>query len=210
MKDLVGKTFGEYRLVKHIGSGGMADVYLAEQTTLKRSVAVKILKPAVMKSSGEHIVSRFRREAMTAASLDHPNIVQVYTIGEEGGYHFIAQEYVRGNNLASILETQGIPGVAAALQVIKQMVMALAASGKAGIVHRDIKPDNVLVNDDGIVKIADFGLAQLQGKSGDGRLTLEGVTLGTPMYMSPEQVRGEDLDQRAGKREKDDRDESSQ
>ena len=197
MKDMVGKTFGEYRLVKHIGSGGMADVYLAEQSALKRSVAVKILKPSVMKSSEEHITSRFRREAMTAASLDHPNIVQVYTIGEEGGYHFIAQEFVSGNDLASILETQGVPGVAAALHLIKQMVLALAASGKAGIVHRDIKPENVLVNEDGIVKIADFGLAQLQENSSDGRLTLEGVTLGTPMYMSPEQVRGEDLDQRS-------------
>ena len=197
MKDMVGKTFGEYRLVKHIGSGGMADVYLAEQTTLKRFAAVKILRPAVMELSGERIVSRFRHEAMTAAALDHPNIVQVYTIGEQDGYHFIAQEYVRGNDLASILKTQGTPVLAAALQIVKQMATALAAAGKAGIIHRDIKPDNVLVNVDGIVKIADFGLAQLQGMTGDGRLTQEGKTLGTPLYMSPEQVRGEDLDQRS-------------
>ncbi|MEO2033168.1 MAG: protein kinase, partial [Planctomycetaceae bacterium] len=109
MMNLVGQTFGEYRLVKHIGSGGMADVYLAEQTTLERSAAVKVLKPSLMKSSGERMVARFRQEAMTAAALNHPNIVQVYTIGVEGEYHFIAQEYVRGNDLASILKTQGPP-----------------------------------------------------------------------------------------------------
>ncbi|MCH2210496.1 MAG: protein kinase [Fuerstiella sp.] len=197
MKDLVGKTFGEYRLVKHIGSGGMADVYLAEQTTLERSVAVKVLKPALMNSSGERVVSRFRQEAMTAAALSHANIVQVYTIGHEGDYHFIAQEYVRGKDLASILKIHGIPELHVALHVIRQMAAALAAAGNAGIVHRDIKPDNVLVDKNGVVKVADFGLAQLQEKSEPGGLTLEGTTLGTPLYMSPEQVRGEDLDQRS-------------
>ena len=197
MKNLVGQTFGEYRLVKHIGSGGMADVYLAEQTTLERSAAVKVLKPSLMKSSGERVVSRFRQEAMTAAALSHPNIVQVYTIGEEGGFHFIAQEYVRGKDLASILKTQGTPKLAAALQIMKQMAAALSAAGKAGIVHRDIKPDNILVDQKGIVKTADFGLAQLQEQPSESGLTQEGTTLGTPLYMSPEQVRAEDLDQRS-------------
>jgi serine/threonine protein kinase len=197
MMNLVGQTFGEYRLVKHIGSGGMADVYLAEQTTLERSAAVKVLKPSLMKSSGERVVARFRQEAMTAAALSHPNIVQVYTIGVEGEYHFIAQEYVRGNDLASILKTQGPPRLPAALQIMKQMAAALSAAGNAGIVHRDIKPDNILVDQKGIVKIADFGLAQLQEQPGDSGLTQEGTTLGTPLYMSPEQVRAEELDPRS-------------
>lgn len=197
MEELVGKTFGEYRLAKLVGSGGMAHVFLAEQTTLERSAAVKILKPSLMKTSGERVVARFRQEAMTAAALSHPNIVQVYTIGEEDGYHFIAQEFVRGNDLASILKAQGTPKIPAALQVIKQMAAALSAAGQAGIVHRDIKPDNVLVNRKGVVKIADFGLAQLQERPEDSSLTQEGTTLGTPLYMSPEQVRGEELDPRS-------------
>ncbi|MCH2200607.1 MAG: protein kinase [Fuerstiella sp.] len=197
MNKLVGKIFGEYRLMKHIGSGGMADVYLAEQTTLERSAAVKVLKPELMNSFGKRVVSRFRQEAMTTAALNHPNIVQVYTIGQEGEYHFIAQEYVRGKDLASILKASGTPKLPAALHVIKQMAAALAAAGNAGIVHRDIKPDNVLVDKSGIVKVADFGLAQLQENPGVSELTLEGTILGTPLYMSPEQVRGEDLDQRS-------------
>ena len=109
MEDLIGKIFGEYRLIKLIGSGGMANVFLAEQTTLKRSAAVKVLKPSLMQASGERVVTRFRQEAMTAAALNHPNIVQVYTIGEEGEYHYIAQEFVQGNDLASILKSQGPP-----------------------------------------------------------------------------------------------------
>ncbi len=197
MEELVGKTFGEYRLVEHIGSGGMAHVFRAEQTALQRPAAVKILKPSLMKSSGERVVARFRQEALTAAALSHPNIVQVYTIGEEGEYHYIAQEFVKGSDLSSILKTQGPPKLAAALHVMKQMAAALAAAGQAGIVHRDIKPDNVLVNKKGVVKIADFGLAQLQERFDDGGITQEGTTLGTPLYMSPEQVRGEELDQRS-------------
>ncbi len=197
MEDLIGTTFGEYRLVKHIGAGGMANVFLAEQTTLKRAAAVKVLKPSLMKASGERVVARFRQEAMTAAALSHPNIVQVYTIGEEGEYHFIAQEFVKGNDLASILKSQGSPKLPAALHVMKQMAAALSAAGKAGVVHRDIKPDNVLVNKKGAVKIADFGLAQLQTRQEDASLTQEGTTLGTPLYMSPEQVRGEELDPRS-------------
>jgi len=197
MEDLIGKTFGEYRLIKHIGSGGMAEVFLAEQTTLKRSAAVKILKPSLMQASGERVVARFRQEAMTAAALSHPNIVQVYTIGEEGEYHYIAQEFVQGNDLASILKSQGPPQLSTALHIMKHMAAALSVAGKAGVVHRDIKPDNVLVNKKGTVKIADFGLAQLQTCPEDVGLTQEGTTLGTPLYMSPEQVRGEDLDQRS-------------
>ncbi len=197
MTDLVGKTFGEFRLIEPIGSGGMANVYLAEQVTLKRPAAVKILKPALMAASAERVVARFRQEAMTAAGVSHPNIVQVYTIGEENGYHFIAQEYVKGKDLATILRAHGPPEIGPCLHVIKQIATALEASGAAGIVHRDIKPDNILVDKKGVVKVADFGLAQLQENPDTGGLTKEGSTLGTPLYMSPEQVRGETLDIRS-------------
>lgn len=197
MSKLVGQTFGEFQLVKHIGAGGMADVYLAEQTALKRPAAVKILKPALMAASPERVIARFRQEAMSAAGLTHANIVQVYTIGEHEKYHYIAQEFVNGKDLASILQANGPPQVGPALNIIRQVATALAVSNGAGIVHRDIKPDNILVSKEGIVKVADFGLAQLQEEPESGSLTKEGSTLGTPLYMSPEQVRGETLDIRS-------------
>ena len=197
MKDLSGKTFGEFRLISHIGSGGMADVYLGEQINLERPAAIKVLRPALMEASGERVVDRFRREAMLAAGLNHPNIVQVYTIGVESGFHFIAQEFVHGNDLASIIKTRRIPELPVALHIVRQVASALAAAGEAEIVHRDIKPDNILVTHRGVVKVADFGLAQLHDSSERGDLTLEGMTLGTPLYMSPEQVRGKELDPRS-------------
>lgn len=197
MSDLVEKTLGEFRLLRHLGSGGMADVYLAEQTTLQRMVAVKVLKPALMAASGETMLARFKQEAMMAAGLNHPNIVQVYTIGEDDGLHFIAQEFVQGKNLASVLKTKGVPDIGSCLHVIRQVASALKASGQAGIVHRDIKPENILVNKKGEVKVADFGLAQLHDNPDAGSITREGMTLGTPLYMSPEQVGGKELDPRS-------------
>ena len=132
-----------------------------------------------------------------AAGLNHPNIVQVYTIGEAQGYHFIAQEFVQGKDLASILKSKGVPDLGACLHVIRQVASALKASGDAGIVHRDIKPENILVTKKGEVKVADFGLAQLHDKPDGGGITREGMTLGTPLYMSPEQVSGKELDPRS-------------
>jgi len=191
--DLTGKKLGEFQLLRPLGSGGMADVYLAEQTTLQRYVAVKIMKPALMAHSGQDLVARFKQEAMMAAGLNHPNIVQVYTIGQEEGLHFIAQEFVQGKDLATILKGKGKPDVASALHVMKQVASALKASGQAGIVHRDIKPENILVTKKGEVKVADFGLAQLGESTKDNK----GVTMGTPLYMSPEQVSGRELDPRS-------------
>jgi len=197
MSDLVDKTLGEFRLLRPLGSGGMADVYLAEQTTLHRMVAVKVLKAALMAASGETMLARFKQEAMMAAGLNHPIIVQVYTIGEDNGYHFIAQEFVQGKDLASVLKTKGVPDIGSCLHVIRQVASALKASGQAGIVHRDIKPENILVNKKGEVKVADFGLAQLHDNPNSGSITREGMTLGTPLYMSPEQVSGKELDPRS-------------
>ena len=130
---------------------------------------------------------------MMAAGLNHPNIVQVYTIGEDDGLHYIAQEFVQGKDLATMLKGRGKPDIASALHVIRQIASALKASGQAGIVHRDIKPENILVTKKGEVKVADFGLAQL-GQSNTER---KGVTMGTPLYMSPEQISGRELDPRS-------------
>lgn len=194
MTDLTDKQLGEFHLLRRLGSGGMADVFLAEQTTLQRYVAVKVMKPSLMAHSGQDMVSRFKQEAMMAAGLNHPNIVQVYTIGQEGELHYIAQEYVQGKDLASIIKERGKPDISSALHVIRQVAAALKASGQAGIVHRDIKPENILVTKKGEVKVADFGLAQLGDGSGSEK---EGVTMGTPLYMSPEQVSGRELDPRS-------------
>ncbi len=193
MADLTEKKLGEFQLLRPLGSGGMADVYLAEQTTLQRYVAVKVMKPALMAHSGQDMVARFKQEAMMAAGLNHPNIVQVYTIGEEDGLHYIAQEFVQGKDLATILKGRGKPDIASALHVMRQVASALKASGHAGIVHRDIKPENIMVTKKGEVKVADFGLAQL----GESNTEKKGVTMGTPLYMSPEQVSGRELDPRS-------------
>lgn len=197
MSDLVDKTLGEFHLLRLLGSGGMADVYLAEQTSLQRHVAVKVMKPSLIATSGEVMLARFKQEAMMAAGLNHPNIVQVYTIGEESGYHFIAQEFVKGKDLATILKSKGVPDIGSSLHVIRQVTSALKAAGDAGIVHRDIKPENILVTRTGEVKVADFGLAQLHDNPEGGSITREGMTLGTPLYMSPEQVSGKELDPRS-------------
>lgn len=193
MSDLTDKKLGEFRLLRPLGSGGMAEVYLAEQTSLQRNVAVKVMKPSLMAHSGQDMLSRFKQEAMMAAGLNHPNIVQVYTIGEDQGLHYIAQEFVQGSDLATLVRERGKLDLASVLQVMRQVAGALKASGRAGIVHRDIKPENILVTQKGEVKVADFGLAQL-GENTEGK---EGVTMGTPLYMSPEQVSGRELDPRS-------------
>ena len=193
MADLTEKKLGEFQLLRPLGSGGMADVYLAEQTTLQRYVAVKVMKPALMAHSGQDMVARFKQEAMMAAGLNHPNIVQVYTIGQEDGLHYIAQEFVQGQDLATMLKSRGKPDVASALHLMRQVASALKASGRAGIVHRDIKPENIMITKKGEVKVADFGLAQL----GESNTEKKGVTMGTPLYMSPEQVSGRELDPRS-------------
>ena len=193
--DLTERTLGEFRMLRKLGAGGMADVYLAEQTSLGRYVAVKVMRPSAM-SKNEVMIARFKQEAMAAAGLNHPNIIQVYTIGEQDGLHFIAQEYVEGKNLAEFLREKGPPDLSACLHIMRQVASALKAASEAGITHRDIKPENVMLTKRGEVKIADFGLAQLNRKSEDPSLTQKGTTMGTPLYMSPEQVMGKSLDHR--------------
>lgn len=195
MLDLTNKMLGEFRLLRRLGRGGMSDVYLAEQTSLKRNVAIKMMRPELLKD--EIHLKRFKQEAMAAGSLVHPNIVQVYMVGEEDGLHFIAQEYVQGQNLREYLVRKGPPDVVLALHIMKQVCAALQTAADAGVVHRDIKPENIMLTRKGEVKVADFGLAQLTQSGKRVNLTQVGVTMGTPLYMSPEQVNGSKLDHRS-------------
>ncbi len=193
--DLTGRLLGEFHLLRRLGRGGMADVYLAEQTSLRRQVAVKVLRSEYTTDAG--YLKRFQQEATAAGTLTHPNIVQVYLIGEQDGIHFIAQEYVQGRNLKEFLLRKGPLDVPVALIILRQVAAALQAAGTAGVVHRDIKPENILLTRKGEAKVADFGLAQLTLQGERVALTQVGITMGTPLYMSPEQVNGKPVDPRS-------------
>ncbi|MDR1382257.1 MAG: serine/threonine protein kinase [Planctomycetaceae bacterium] len=195
-RDLTNTEFGDYHIIRRIGSGAMADVYLAEQRSLGRHVAIKILKQEL--NSDETYVKRFLREAKAAARLVHPNIVHVYEVGERDSARYIVQEYVQGNNLAQYLQHHGAMTSKQVFRVIWQVASALEAASQAGTVHRDIKPENILLGEKLEVKVADFGLARVEDLSDpDLQLTKVGVTLGTPLYMSPEQSEGKPLDHRS-------------
>ncbi len=192
--DLQDRLLGDFRILRRLGRGGMAEVYLAEQTQLKRNVAVKVLhKERVADAT---YLKRFQTEAMAAGSLNHPHIVQVLTIGDQDGIQYIAQEYVPGMNLREFLARKGPPELALAVRIIRQVASALQAAHTAGIVHRDIKPENIMLTRKGEVKVADFGLAQLTQEGERVNLTQDGITMGTPLYMSPEQVKGSKVDLR--------------
>ena len=193
--DLTGKVLGDFCLLRKLGKGGMADVYLAEQTSLHRQVAIKIMRPDFV--TDPTYVKRFRHEASAAGGLNHPNIVQVYMVGEQEGIHFISQEYVQGRNLKEFITRKGPLEVPIALHILKQVAAALQVAHEKGIVHRDIKPENILLTKKGEAKVADFGLAQLTLGGEKVQLTQVGVTMGTPLYMSPEQVNGKPLDARS-------------
>src|SRR5262245_16103879 len=194
-EDLLDQMLGDFRILRRLGRGGMAEVYLAEQTQLKRNVAVKVLHKDRVTDAG--YLKRFKTEAMAAGSLSHPNIIQVITIGEQEGIHYIAQEYVAGMNLREFLARKGPPELALCVRIMRQVVAALHAAHSAGIVHRDIKPENIMLTRKGEVKVADFGLAQLTQGGQRVNLTQDGVTMGTPLYMSPEQVNGSKIDLRS-------------
>ncbi|MBN1590876.1 MAG: serine/threonine protein kinase [Pirellulales bacterium] len=193
--DLSGRQLGDYRLLRRLGSGAMAVVYLAEQSSLKRQVAFKVLRGEFV--DDETYVRRFNREAEAAAALVHANIVQIHEIGRIGRVYFIAQEYVQGQNLRSWITRNEKPSLPLVLSIMCQVSAALAKAGTRGIVHRDIKPENILLTHSGEVKVADFGLARLPSQGDPVELTQVGVTLGTPLYMSPEQVEGKPLDPRS-------------
>lgn len=192
--DLTDQTLGEFRLLRRLGAGGMAEVWLAEQTSLRRQVAIKVMRPDIQ--ADESCRRRFEQEALATAGLNHPNIVQVYAVGESNGVRYIAQEYVAGMNMRDYILKKGPPTAHIALHLLKQVASALQAAADKGIVHRDIKPENILLTRKGVAKVVDFGLAQL-AQGGDLRLTQAGMTMGTPLYMSPEQVQGSKVDHRS-------------
>jgi eukaryotic-like serine/threonine-protein kinase len=180
-----GDKLGAYRIERELGSGGMADVFYAVHEGLRRPAAIKVLRASL--ATDEVHLQRFMQEARAAASLIHPNIVQVYDVGQDGDHRYIAQEYVPGSNLRQYLDAQGQMPVRETISVLMQILAALSKSAAVGIVHRDIKPENIMLTQDGDVKVADYGLARVL-LGDDPQLTRAGTTLGTPMYMSPEQI----------------------
>jgi eukaryotic-like serine/threonine-protein kinase len=193
--DLTGQTLGDFKIIRRLGQGGMGQVYLAEQISLKRHVALKILKPEL--AGNDVSLERFKREAQHVARASHANIVQVYAIDQWEELHYMALEYVEGLNLREYLLKKGPPQVSLALSIMRQVASALAEANEHGIVHRDIKPENILLTRKGQVKVADFGLARCFAQDQQPlNLTQSGVTMGTPLYMSPEQVQGHALDAR--------------
>jgi serine/threonine-protein kinase len=193
--DLSGRQLSGYRLLRRLGKGAMAEVYLADQLSLGRQVAIKVLR-SNLATDGTY-VERFQHEARAAAQLIHANIVQIYEVGYADGSHFIAQEYVQGLNLAELLTRRGPPETARVVAIVRQVAAALHKAAEHGIVHRDIKPENIMLSADGEVKVADFGLARLYRAEEAQNLTQIGITMGTPLYMSPEQVEGKPLDTRS-------------
>jgi serine/threonine protein kinase len=190
---LIGKEIGHCKIQRKLGQGGMGAVYLAHHPGLNRAVAIKIL-PGDLASDPEYR-ERFFREARLAARLEHPNVVQVHDVGEEEGVHYISMQYIEGKSLDLILKEKKKLSASEALSITKRVAVALSAAAKLGIVHRDIKPHNILLSKDGVVKVADFGLAK--DEDSNRSLSEPGAVMGTPYYMSPEQAKGEKVDHRS-------------
>src|SRR5215210_1518311 len=186
MTDIGTVLGGRYRLVELLGQGGMATIYRARDNQLERNVAVKVLRPEY--GTDPDFIDRFRHEAQSAASLNHPNVVGVYDYGTDPVGPFIVMELVEGEDLSSVLRKTGALPPRAAARLVAQAARAVAAAHDNGFVHRDVKPGNILVTREGRVKVADFGIARALAESA---LTLPGTTLGSVHYFSPEQARGE-------------------
>lgn len=186
MINLLGRTLGKrYIILEKIGEGGMALVYKARCQLLNRYVAVKILRPEF--TANEEFVKKFKRESLSAASLSHPNIVGIYDVGEEDGIYYIVMEYIQGQTLKEYIKKNGKLDYKETLRIIYQIALALEHAHKNGIVHRDIKPHNILITDDKIVKVTDFGIARASSSS---TMTNTDRIIGSVHYFSPEQARG--------------------
>src|SRR5437588_5098791 len=182
---LIDRVFdGRYRVIRKLGTGGMANVYLAEDQELGRRVAIKLLDER--HAQDEQFVERFRREAESAAGPSHPNVVSIYDRGEAEGTYYIAMEYLEGKTLKELLVSRGPTPVRVAIDYTRQILSALEFAHRAGIVHRDIRPHNVIVAPDGRLKGTDFGIA----RSGSSQMTEAGAIIGTAQYLSPEQAQG--------------------
>src|SRR5947208_4708034 len=180
---------GRYKVVRRLGSGGMANVYLAEDEVLRPRVPIKILTDH--HAGDDQFVERFRREAKNAASLSHPNIVSIYDRGEAEGTYYIAMEYLDGRSLKELIVARGPAPVPVAIDYARQILTAIRFAHRHGIVHRDIKPHNVLVDAEGRLKVTDFGIA----RAGASQMTEAGSIIGTAQYLAPEQARGRPADQ---------------
>src|SRR2546421_6199272 len=175
---------GRYRILRKVGTGGMANVYLAEDQELGRRVAIKILNER--HANDDQFIERFRREAKNAAGLSHPNIVSIYDRGEAEGTYYISMEYLEGRSLKELILARGPAPIPVAVDYARQVLAALRVAHRQGLVHRDIKPHNVLVDGEGRLKVTDFGIA----RAGPSQMTEEGSIIGTAQYLSPEQAQG--------------------
>lgn len=191
--DLSGETLNNYKIIGKLGQGGMATVYKAHELSLNRVVALKVLSAQL--SGDQDYIKRFEREAQAAAKLNHPNIVQIYSIGSEENLFYFAMEYIKGKSLADIKQEDQIVNPNKAIPIIKQVADALGEAHKAGLVHRDIKPSNIMIDSSGRAKVTDFGIAYVSDAK--TKLTRDGSVIGTPEYLSPEQCEGKTVDQRS-------------
>jgi eukaryotic-like serine/threonine-protein kinase len=195
-----GDRLGPYEIVGPLGAGGMGVVYLARDERLERHVAIKLLPHDAEGDASAR--ERFRREALAAAALDHPFICKIHEVGEYDGHPYIVMEHIEGQTLDALARTGPVP-IRQMLDIAHELAQALEAAHRKGLVHRDLKPTNVMLTEHGHVKVLDFGLAkQVQGdarleRSTEAALTDAGTRLGTPAYMSPEQILGADLDPRS-------------
>ncbi|KAB2967629.1 MAG: serine/threonine protein kinase, partial [Thermoanaerobaculia bacterium] len=201
-ESLIGRILGHYRILDRLGTGGMGVVWLAEDLQLRRRVALKMLREDVARSPEK--LARFEREAKAVAALNHPNIVTIHAIEEIEGVRFLAMEYVEGRTLDELIPPGGFP-LPEFLRIAMPVAEALAAAHARGILHRDLKPGNIMVGPDARVKVLDFGLAKLQpgdataiyGRELQSTLTQEGSVVGTLQYMSPEQLQLKHIDHRS-------------
>jgi len=188
-----GEQFGDFIILTKVGEGGMGTVYKAKNRKLNRVVALKTITPSLLAAKPD-MVKRFLREAQSAARLEHPNIVRVYSVGEINGHHYIEMQFIQGRTLADVLKERGRLDVEEALRIARGVAVALQCAHENGIIHRDIKPQNIMLTDRGEVMVADFGLAKATEST---EITAPGQPLGTPAYMSPEQCEGKSADPRS-------------
>jgi serine/threonine protein kinase len=185
-------TLGEYDIYSELGRGGMATVYLALELSLNRSVAIKVISPSALTSGT--LVERFWLEARTAASLSHPHVIPIYAVRSVSNLHFFVMKYVEGGSLDAVLKTEGRLSISLVTTILAQVASALAYAHRRGVIHRDVKPANIMLDDEGFAIVMDFGIAKVRDVTA---LTTSGTMVGTPYYMSPEQFSDKELDGRS-------------